>query len=138
MACGIGAVENFFREVGRIDNLQTGCHIQAARAADDQQIRHLCCFCRFDDAVCAVCEIRADVGIGPARVECADHGIKTGQFVGKICCVDICGDCGNILCLEHFVCVAGESSHFMTAACQFLNDCVADITSCTDNCDFHV
>lgn len=36
MACGIGAVENFFREVGRIDNLQTGCHIQAARAADEQ------------------------------------------------------------------------------------------------------
>lgn len=35
MACGIGAVVNFFGKVGRIDNLQIRCDIQAARAADD-------------------------------------------------------------------------------------------------------
>ena len=100
MACGIGAVENFFREVGRIDNLQTGCHILGCPRRRRPTNKAPVLLCRFDDAVCATCEIRANVGIGPARVERADYGIKTGQFVGKICCVDICGDCGNILRLE--------------------------------------
>lgn len=71
----------------------------------------LCRVCRFDDTACAACKIRADIGIGPARIERADHGVKVCQFVGEVRCVDICGDGGNILCLEHFVRVARESGY---------------------------
>ena len=40
VACGVGAIENLFRELGRINQLHAGCHEQAARAAHGQKIGH--------------------------------------------------------------------------------------------------
>ena len=40
IACGVGAIENFFWEYRRINQLHAGCHKQAARAAHGQKIGH--------------------------------------------------------------------------------------------------
>ena len=136
-AGSVGSVVNLAREIRCVDHLQAGRHIQAAGAADHQQIRHRRRFGRFYNRRRAAAIVRADIRIAPARIKSTDHCIEALQLFGEPIRQYIGGHCFYVFVLPNFIGIAGKRRYLVAAAGQFFHHCAADITCCTDYCEFH-
>ena len=137
VARGVGAVVDFFGEIRGIDDLHAGGDVEAARAADDEQVRYARAFGGGEDGGVAVAEIATNIRIGPAGVEGADDGIKSGELLGKTGGGDIGGNGAHVWRGEDFAGVAGEGGNVVAARGEFLDDGVADVAGSADNGEFH-
>ena len=137
MAGGVGTVENLLWKRRCIDQLHTGGDVKTARPADDEQIRHLGGARGGKDGGVAQRELAADIRIRPARIEGADHGIKTCQLPGEIGRVHIGLHRPHMRCGEDFIRVAGKRDNFMTTCGKLAHHRIADVTRATNDCNFH-
>ena len=129
LACGVGAVENLSRKFRRIKQLHAGGDVEAAGAADGEQIRHLRGFCGGKDGGVTDAEIATDVRVRPARIEGADHRIEPGELRGKIGSGNVGGDGSHVRRGKHLGGVARKRGNRVATRGELTDDGIANVTA---------
>ena len=117
--------------------MHAGGDVEAARAANDKQIRHLRGLGGGEDGGVTGAEIAADVRVRPARIEGADYRVESGELRGKIGGGNVGGDGAHVGCGKDFGGVAGERGDVVATRGEFTDDGIAYVTGGTNNGKIH-